>query len=345
MYTYIKHSVKEKFVQLETELSSDLYNIGTTWLDYVNGKWVLLSDEQVAYREANPTSTPNEVWYMRPTPTPTRTLEQAKREMNTLISNEMNDRVTHITYDGQSAYIDRQARLYAKDSAELASANNISTFQFNDNISIDSSMVSSLVNSISQYEADCEEIKNTKIAEMNELTTVEEVDAYDYQTGFPEKLNITASSLTIQNTNDKKANMQDKLVMLLSKQINNLDLTDEEAYQVKEMYPTFESLIGQSVSAGIKLQYNDDLYKVLSGISSLSESQKPDMYATMFEIIEISSAGTTDDPIAYNNNMVLVEGKYYIQNGVLYLCTASTTKDMGYKRLMDLVGTYTEIAE
>src|SRR5699024_8325208 len=34
--------------------------------------------------------------------------------------------------------------------------------------------------------------------------------------------------------------------------------------------------------------------------------------------------GTIDNPIEYNNSMALVQGTYYTQGGVVYLCTRDT---------------------
>lgn len=50
----------------------------------------------------------------------------------------------------------------------------------------------------------------------------------------------------------------------------------------------------------------------------------------------------TDNPIPYNNNMELFEGKYYIQNGVTYICIRSTGTAV-YNNLADLVGLYVEV--
>ena len=61
-----------------------------------------------------------------------------------------------------------------------------------------------------------------------------------------------------------------------------------------------------------------------------------------YEEINESHTGTSEDPIPYNNNMELVEGKYYSQDGVTYLCTRSTGQAV-YNPLKDLVGIYVEV--
>jgi hypothetical protein len=51
--------------------------------------------------------------------------------------------------------------------------------------------------------------------------------------------------------------------------------------------------------------------------------------------------GTIENPIEYNGNMVLENGKYYSQDGVTYLCNRDTINPV-YHALKDLVGLYVE---
>lgn len=54
---------KQKFWDTKDPFN-DSYNVGTTIADYENGAFLLLSDEQIAFHEANPDATPLEVWNM-----------------------------------------------------------------------------------------------------------------------------------------------------------------------------------------------------------------------------------------------------------------------------------------
>lgn len=54
---------KQKF-WITKDPFNDSYNVGTTLEDYDNGAFLLLSDEQIAFHEANPDATPLEVWNM-----------------------------------------------------------------------------------------------------------------------------------------------------------------------------------------------------------------------------------------------------------------------------------------
>jgi hypothetical protein len=53
--------------------------------------------------------------------------------------------------------------------------------------------------------------------------------------------------------------------------------------------------------------------------------------------------GTLENPIPYEGNMVLKNGKYYSQDGVVYLCNRDSGNPV-YHALKDLVGLYVEVA-
>ena len=126
--------------------------------------------------------------------------------------------------------------------------------------------------------------------------------------------------------------------------IQEMDLADGEALKVKDMYPEWAEFINQSLSQGMKVQYDGKLYKVRQDIAAVLENQPPSIHtAALYEEINETHAGTLDDPIPYNNNMALEEGKHYSQGGIVYLCTRSTEQAV-YNDLADLVGIYVQRA-
>lgn len=62
---------------------------------------------------------------------------------------------------------------------------------------------------------------------------------------------------------------------------------------------------------------------------------------SLFERIDEQHDGSKYDPIPYIGNMALESGKYYSQDGVVYLCTRDTGTAV-YNALADLVGLYVE---
>lgn len=117
--------------------------------------------------------------------------------------------------------------------------------------------------------------------------------------------------------------------------------TDEEALENIELFPTWQSRIGVQVEHGERLYYDDKLYKVQQ-THIPQEDWRPDATASLYvQIVIESEQGTIDNPITYEVNMELVEGKYYTEEGVKYLCVRALAQSVWH--LADLVGNYVEV--
>lgn len=123
--------------------------------------------------------------------------------------------------------------------------------------------------------------------------------------------------------------------MMVQPQI--LTLSDEEAVKVKVLYDTWASKIGQEVDADVRLYYDDKLYKVRQKHTAQEQYPPSVDTASLYEEINEIHAGTKEDPIPYNNNNMRLElGKYYSQDGVVYLCFRDSEQAV-YNPLKDLV--------
>ena len=111
--------------------------------------------------------------------------------------------------------------------------------------------------------------------------------------------------------------------------INTLGLTDEQALEVKDLYPTWEDCVkkGKELPVDFKLTDDGKLYKVLQKHTPQSD-WKPANTSSLYGLVSITSteehAGTLEDPIPYEQMMLLEKDKYYTQDGVLYLCIQGT---------------------
>ena len=132
---------------------------------------------------------------------------------------------------------------------------------------------------------------------------------------------------------------------LMKMKINDMELTDEQALSVKSLYPNWEEFINKTLPEGYRVQYDGKLWNVRQEVNPVLENQPPSIdTAALYEEVNETNAGTKEDPIPYDNNMELFEGKYYSQDGVIYLCTRSTGQAV-YNPLAELVGIYVELAE
>ena len=120
-------------------------------------------------------------------------------------------------------------------------------------------------------------------------------------------------------------------------------LSDAQAVQVKGLYKEWASLIGTAAAHGQKFRHGADLYKVTGKEHTFAVEWEPgNGTENLYTKIDEDHTGTLADPIPYSGNMELFEGKYYIQDGVVYHCTRSTGQAV-YHSLADLVGLYVEI--
>lgn len=130
--------------------------------------------------------------------------------------------------------------------------------------------------------------------------------------------------------------------MMVRQQINTLSVDDQTALRMLDYYPTWESLTGTEVAAGTRLTYGGKLYKVLQA-HTVSAQWVPGVGTeSIYTRIDEEHEGDRYDPIPYEGNMELVQGKYYSQGGVVYLCNRSTGQPV-YHTLAELVGLYVEV--
>ena len=87
--------------------------------------------------------------------------------------------------------------------------------------------------------------------------------------------------------------------------------------------------------------YKDYLYKVTTA-HTVQESWTPDVSYSLFVKIALDSeGGTVDNPIQYSVGMKLIKDKYYVENGVKYLCIRELAQSVW--NLSDLIDNYVTI--
>ena len=130
--------------------------------------------------------------------------------------------------------------------------------------------------------------------------------------------------------------------MLIRQQVNSLTVDDNTALRMKDFYPAFESVIGQTVRQGFKFTHGGKLWRTEQPEMTIQEHYAPGMGTeSLYSEVCETHAGTLEDPIPYNGNMALESGKYYSQDGKVYRCTRDTGNPV-YNALSELVGLYVE---
>lgn len=194
-YFYIKLSVSKHYLEYEAPLSAEEYdNIGETWQDYVDNKFVPLSEEQVAFRDNNPTATVKEVWDMELTPPHVRTLEEAKMEKIFEIEDyDRSEAVNSFTIGNQTMWltVDERQQLTTQISSNEAIGRDTMTRWFNgQEFTFPIASWKQMLVALEVYAGDALNVTESHKAAVNALETIEEVDNYDITAGYPDKLSF-----------------------------------------------------------------------------------------------------------------------------------------------------------
>lgn len=198
MITYIKKNVPGKFLELENALEEGLYNIGTTIEDYNNGAWVALSNEQTEFRANNLNASVNEVWNMEVKTNeykaPERTLQQAINEKRWEIERyDQSREINTFTINGIETWYDKATRVGLANSIaiEESDGRTETTLWFGDSslvLSIDKAK--ELLKTIELYALECFNVTSRHKAAVSGMENIDDVDGYDFKSGYPEKLNF-----------------------------------------------------------------------------------------------------------------------------------------------------------
>lgn len=115
-------------------------------------------------------------------------------------------------------------------------------------------------------------------------------------------------------------------------------LADATALQAVTLHPVWET--DTAYETGYKAQYGGKLYKCIQAHTS-QVGWEPEKAASLWAQINETHSGTLEDPIPYDGNMALEQGKYYIQKDIIYLCTRDTVSPV-YNALSELINIYVE---
>ena len=123
------------------------------------------------------------------------------------------------------------------------------------------------------------------------------------------------------------------------------NIPDQEALDCISIFPEWESYIGKSMPEGVRTQYEGKLYKSRQEIPTVLANQPPGIEtAALYVVIDQEHEGTLEDPIPYDQMMEVSNGKYYLEDGIIYKCIRDSGQPL-YATCASLVGNYFEVAE
>ena len=165
-------------------------------------------------------------------------------------------------------------------------------------------------------------------------------DGKQYRDMTPEEIAARETQLRLAEIEERTRPMSadEVLTMLIPQQINSLSVDDNTALRMKNFYPEWTS--GTAYEPGFKVRRNGKLWRARQAHTA-QVGWEPENAASLWEEINEVHDGTIDDPIPYDGNMALEQGKYYYQDNAIYLCIRDTVNPV-YHPLSQLIGIYVE---
>lgn len=272
----------------------------------------------------------------------------AIEELKTIVVNWVRDNFQPNSFyiDGHKYWVSDAERATIKSQCESDAENSTISLTCDDSIiTLKAQSALQVMMMIDNYSSKYKKVVETLVNEINQCSTIEEINELNFKLELPEEVHTTQVELGRLASNRQKNSKENQAILFAKMTINATPLTDNQAISVKNLHPEWKEFIGKSLSTGFRVLHEDALYKVRQDISVVLENQPPSIdTAALYEEINETHDGTKTDPIPYNNNMELELGKYYSQNGVTYMCFRDSQQPV-YQNLADLVGIYVQITE
>lgn len=120
-----------------------------------------------------------------------------------------------------------------------------------------------------------------------------------------------------------------------------IELPDTEAVKIPLCYEPWTT--DKAYQVGDRVECDGKLWKCRQAHTS-QENWKPSIEtASLWEVIDVEHAGTLEDPIPYDQTMTVYNGKYYLEEGIIYKCVRDSGQPL-YASCASLVGNYFEVA-
>lgn len=362
---YVNNSVTGQYLELDFALTIDGgYEMGTTYEDYLQGKWIELSEEQISFREQNQGASVREVINAEldpepPGPTPEQLLERAKNSKKEAMSSyAYSDAVRKMIIDGEDVWFEKWARQDYRVRIETAKRTGNNYILFRDEPT-DANVVAVILDCMDAHEYKSEEVLAAKLKAVSECTTIEQVEEIGVDFGYPEIVSKTSSELKDESKAIESNDVNSAAATFLMATINTPEMLAQTpanlALKVKVLYPIWDKdgvygergiRMGTSVIKGQRIRHKvnlEDLEYTLFEVRmdhALQDTWVPGQGGgaeALYEAVQETHSGTADDPIPWTYNMTLENGKYYIDKEITYICIRDSGNPMPYENLADLV--------
>lgn len=197
---YVRKSIKNYYIDFPGEIDADYWagKIGETYEDFLDNKWVKLSDEQVAFHKQYPYLGVREVLEMRLPEVPEAPVEPEKTaewvRTHKLADLDLYDNsiaVNRFFVNDEGAWFTPSERTsYASSvaAAKVLGVENLSFYIGENVVTVPTAMAEQMLAAVQLYADAAFMVTRAHQAAIEKLETVEELEAYDFTAGYPEKL-------------------------------------------------------------------------------------------------------------------------------------------------------------
>lgn len=200
--TYVRSSINGYYIEFPEKIDSEYWEgkIGTTYDDFLNNKWINLSSKQLKFKEDNPGASIKEVINMEleevaPIDKLEKTLYDAKAEIVHAIDlYDKSEEVNQFTINQETeVWFTPEERANYKnsiDSAKILGVDKLSLFIESTLFEVSTEQAEEILAYVQLYADKCFIVTQQHKINVMALKTIEEVETYDYKSGYPEKLNF-----------------------------------------------------------------------------------------------------------------------------------------------------------
>lgn len=201
---YINKEAETIYVELDTLLDQASNYVGTTWDDYKQGAWILLTEEQLTFKEAHPDASIEGILKMglipvpdpdlQPELTPEELLERSRQEKIYKVYEQ--DKLTEeFSVNGLPMWLEKNTRtsLIANTLPAEKAKGKISTILWYAGqppvaIPVPIIWLEEKLTELELYAKSTYDTTQSHLAVIYSLSTVDEIEAYDITVKYPDKL-------------------------------------------------------------------------------------------------------------------------------------------------------------
>lgn len=180
-------------VEFDYELSPEMYSIGATYADYVSGYWIPLTSQQEHFLAENQGASAREIIEMKMIVHTTTLDEEQLRLVEEIKRYDTSHDVNQFYITGTPMWLDKEMRVGLMNSIniERSAGRTETNLWFNGiRFTFQIEQAINMLNLLELYSLDCYNVTQQHIAAVNALTSKEEVQDYNFKTGYPDKLNF-----------------------------------------------------------------------------------------------------------------------------------------------------------